>query len=244
MQFWPSRWWRSWRILGFASVPLLVSEPSRRERQETSAAISLPIVEIWPWRQSRSWRSPRQYSATGYGVAIAGCAGHAAGPFYCQAGAALGDGARDDRRAGGVLRFLTWKPERLLRAGALLAALAMLLGSCAAAMRRSWRARAVRCRARPHAARAISRRSACAPVAMRRARPPGVNAIGQGLGRHGRSGRSGRAAPPGGAAGPVCLRRVLLALAFCLRRRVTVSRACNDTGGRVTGFDSEARGNS
>src|SRR6185312_1244713 len=32
---------------------------------------------------------------------------------------------------GGVLRFLTWKPQRLLRAGALLAAFAMLLGGFA-----------------------------------------------------------------------------------------------------------------
>jgi MFS family permease len=119
--------------LGFLSVLLFVSEPNRRERQETSAAVRLPIAEIWPFFAITlvavlTSSILQQVTALRLQDAL-----HV--PWdesIAKAGAALMVTALVMIIVqGGVLRFLTWKPQRLLCTGALLAALAMLLGSFA-----------------------------------------------------------------------------------------------------------------
>jgi MFS transporter, DHA1 family, tetracycline resistance protein len=119
--------------LGFLSVLLFVSEPSRRERQETSAAIHLPIGEIWPFLAitlvAVSTSSILQQVTA---LRLQDALQVPPDESIAKAGAALMATALVMIAVqGAVVRFLTWRPQRLLCTGALLAAFAMLLGSLA-----------------------------------------------------------------------------------------------------------------
>jgi MFS family permease len=203
--------------LGFASVLLLVSEPSRRERQETSAAISLPIVEIWPFLAitllAVSTSSILQQVTA---LRLQDALDMPPDESIAKAGAALMATALAMIAVqGGVLRFLTWKPERLLRTGALLAALAMLLGSFARGYAEIFGALVLF-----GAALGLMLPGNLASLSLRAGRDAqgkaaGVNAIGQGLGM--------AIGPVAGASlhqvapqAPFAVATILLVFAFCL----------------------------
>lgn len=119
--------------LGFVGVLVFVSEPRHFERQQTAAPVRLPIAEIWPFLAitllAVSTSSILQQVTA---LRLQDALGVPSEESIAKAGAALMATALVMIVVQGVvLRFLTWKPQRLLRAGALLAALAMLLGSFA-----------------------------------------------------------------------------------------------------------------
>jgi DHA1 family tetracycline resistance protein-like MFS transporter len=203
--------------LGFASVLLLVSEPSRRERQETSAAVRLPIVEIWPFFAitlvAVSTSSILQQVTA---LRLQDALDMPPAESIAKAGAALmATALMAITVQGGVLRFLTWKPERLLRTGTLLAALAMLLGSFARGYAEIFGALALF-----GAALGLMLPGNLAALSLRAGRDAqgkaaGVNAMGQGLGMV--------IGPVAGAGlhqvapqAPFAVATILLALAFCL----------------------------
>lgn len=123
--------------LGFVGVLLFVSEPDRRERQgerqETSAAVRLPIANIWPFLAitvvAVSTSSILQQVTA---LRLQDSLHVSPEESIAKAGAALMTTALAMITVQGVvLRFLTWTPQRLLCTGAFLAAFAMLLGSFA-----------------------------------------------------------------------------------------------------------------
>ena len=203
--------------LGFASVLLLVSEPTRRERQETSSAISLPIVEIWPFLAitllAVTTSSILQQVTA---LRLQDALDMPPAESIAKAGAALlATAVAMIAVQGGVLRFLTWKPKRLLRTGALLAALAMLLGSFARGYAEIFGALVLF-----GAALGLMLPGNLASLSLRAGRDAqgkvaGVNAIGQGLGMV--------IGPVAGASlhqvapqAPFAVATILLAVAFCL----------------------------
>lgn len=119
--------------LGFLGVLLFVSEPNRREKQESSATVRLPIAEIWPFLAitvvAVSTSSILQQVTA---LRLQDALSVSPEESITKAGAALmATALMMIIVQGGILRFLTWKPERLLLTGSLLAAFAMLLGSFA-----------------------------------------------------------------------------------------------------------------
>lgn len=119
--------------LGFAGVLLFVSEPARRASPTTSAPIGLPIAQIWPYFAitllALSTTSVLQHVTA---LRLQDALHVSPEESIAKAGAALMAAAVVMiAMQGGIVRVLAWKPERLLRTGALLAALAMLLGSFA-----------------------------------------------------------------------------------------------------------------
>jgi DHA1 family tetracycline resistance protein-like MFS transporter len=114
-------------------VVLFVSEPDRRETPATSAVTHLPIAEIWPFLAitlvAVSCSSMLQQVTA---LRLQDALHVAPEESIAKAGAALMATALAMIVVqGAVLRFLSWPPQRLLRAGALLAAFAMLLGGLA-----------------------------------------------------------------------------------------------------------------
>jgi DHA1 family tetracycline resistance protein-like MFS transporter len=207
--------------LGFLSVLLFVSEPDRRERQderqETSAAIRLPIAEIWPFLAitvvAVSTSSILQQVTA---LRLQDALHVPPDESIAKAGAALmATALMMVAVQGGVLRFLTWAPQRLLCTGALLAAFAMLLGSFARSYAEIFGALVLF-----GAALGLMLPGNLASLSLRaggdaQGKAAGVNAIGQGLGM--------AIGPVAGASlhqvapeAPFAASAILLVLAFCL----------------------------
>jgi DHA1 family tetracycline resistance protein-like MFS transporter len=211
--------------LGFLSVLLFVSEPNRREKQEASAAIRLPIAEIWPFLAitlvAVSTSSILQQVTA---LRLQDALQVPPEESIAKAGAALMATALVMITVQGVvLRFLTWRPERLLCTGAVLAALAMLLGSFARSYAEIFGALVLF-----GAALGLMLPGNLASLSLRaggdaQGKAAGVNAIGQGLGM--------AIGPVAGASlhqvapeAPFAASAILLALAFCLAVAASRSR--------------------
>lgn len=215
--------------LGFMGVLLFVSEPNRREkqgeRQQTSAAIRLPIAEIWPFLAITvgavsSSSILQQVTALRLQDAL-----HVPPEeSIAKAGAALMATALVMIIVqGGALRFLTWTPQRLLRTGTLLAAFAMLFGTFARSYGEIFGALVLF-----GAALGLMLPGNLASLSLRvgrdaQGKAAGINALGQGLGM--------AIGPVAGASlhqiapeAPFAVATTLLALAFCLA--VVASRSC------------------
>jgi MFS family permease len=211
--------------LGFVGVLLFVSEPNRREKQETSGAIRLPIAEIWPFLAitlvAVSTSSILQQVTA---LRLQDALHVPPEESIAKAGAALMATALVMIAVQGVvLRFLTWRPERLLCTGAVLAALAMLLGSFARSYAEIFGALVLF-----GAALGLMLPGNLASLSLRaggdaQGKAAGVNAIGQGLGM--------AIGPVAGASlhqvapeAPFAASAILLALAFCLAVAASRSR--------------------
>jgi MFS family permease len=211
--------------LGFVGVLLFVSEPKRFERQETATSIRLPMAEIWPFLAitlvAVSTSSTLQQVTA---LRLQDALGVPPDESIAKAGAALMATALVMIIVqGGVLRFLAWKPGRLLCTGAVLAAFAMLLGSFARSYAEIFGALVLF-----GAALGLMLPGNLASLSLRagsdaQGKAAGVNAIGQGLGM--------AIGPLAGASlhqvapeAPFAVAAVLLAFAFGLAMVASRSR--------------------
>jgi len=211
--------------LGFLSVLLFVSEPNRRATPETSAVTHLPIAEIWPFLAitlvAVSCSSILQQVTA---LRLQDALHVPPDESIAKAGAALMATALAMIVVqGGVLRVLTWKPQRLLQTGALLAAFAMLLGGFARSYAEIFAALVLF-----GAALGLMLPGNLASLSLRvghdaQGKAAGINALGQGAGM--------AVGPLAGASlhqlapeAPFAVAAILLALAFGLAVKASRSR--------------------
>lgn len=119
--------------MGFAGVLTLVPEPARRSVTPAPVAGRLALAEIWPFL-AITLIAISVYSILQQVTALRlqDALGHSSDESIAKAGAALmATSLTMIVVQGGLLRVLSWTPERLLLIGSLLAALAMMLGSLA-----------------------------------------------------------------------------------------------------------------